>query len=188
MTKQQEREKTEEYRERIRTGLRGGTEADYRQLRALCEEGRYGYLSGKDRELAVFRKVMQIWDLDQNRPIGESIIGRTAALWEEERTDVTPEQLAGVYQMLKYAILRTGSELPEEIKIEGIGRVLAIGLSPGAILMAAELEAENVGQTLTDLAGLMETETIRKNWPQAAVTAAILKGAALRREEGADHA
>ena len=177
MTIEQEQLKTKEYRERIAEGLRKGTPEGYQELCALCEEGVCLFLSSRSRELTLFRRIMRIWDVERGRTAAETIIGRTAAFREESQTEVTLQQLIDVYTILKFSVFRLESELPEELQIEGILRVLALGLSPGAILLAAEFEAENKRKVLERYAALLEAAELAGTYPRARQIATVLRGA-----------
>ena len=183
MTREQEKEKRTEYQSRIDAALRSGTPEALQELRALCDEDRYLYLAEQDRELTTFRRIMLLWELEQKRTPGDTIVERTAAFWEEPVTAVTAKQLLDSYAILKFAILRLGSELPEEAQTEGICRALALGFSTAAILFAAKTEAEDPGQALVRFADLLETPQASGICADNGRMAAILRGVAEKQTE-----
>ena len=177
MTREQEKHLKQEYLDSIDNALQRGTEAAYQEIRFLCDEERYRFLAERDDELTVLNSIIRIWELERNRPAEETIIGRTAIFLEESPVEVTRKQLSEVYAILKFALLRLETELPERVQAEGICRVLALDLTPGAIVLTAEREAEDRNYVLHRFADLLCTADIEKNYPRAGILAEILRGA-----------
>ncbi len=168
----------EEYRSRIQDDLGIASEQSYLDLAALCMEDRYVLLSGYDRELLEFGRVISIWLREHaaDYPMAETIIGRTAAFWELPLNELTIKQLTEIYTILKFSIVRLCSDLPMEDKCDGVERILALGLSPVAVLCAAELETQDKEEIIRSLVSVLERPEMVASWPEAHRLALILRG------------
>ena len=177
VTEIQEEQKKAEYRNRIAESLAAGTPEALRSLVSLCAEERFQLLAGMGVGLTRFAQIMAIWAREDSASyaLSGTIIGRTAAFFEEPLQAVTQEQLTEVYTLLKFAVLRLQSDLPLQDQMEGVARVLVLGLTPVAVYCAAETESADRDRTLQAFAGILEREELVTAYPQAVRMRLILQ-------------
>ncbi len=177
VTGTQEEQKKAEYRKQIAEGLAAGTPEALCSLAALCAEEQFQLLAGDDNGLNRFARIMAVWAREDGAsyPLSDTIIGRTAAFFEEPLQAVTQEQLTEVYRLLKFAVLRLQSDLPLQDQMEGVARVLVLGLTPVAVYCAAETESADRDRTLQAFAGILEREELVTAYPQAVRMRLILQ-------------
>ena len=98
MTGIQEERKKAEYRKRIAEGLAAGTPEALRSLVSMCAEEHFQLPAGSDTGLTRFAQIMAIWAREDSAAyaLPDTIIGRTAAFYEEPLQAVTQEQLTEV--------------------------------------------------------------------------------------------
>ncbi len=177
MTPEREKERTEEYRIRIAEALREGGEEGYHELEMICEERDYDYLATRNKELLLFRRIVLVWLAERRvqKPIEETIIGRTAAFMNIPLSELTMKQLIETYTLVKFALFRLEDKLPEEERIEGVSRAMYLGISPEALILTARMEADKEREVLGAYAEALAHPVIRAEFSTAGQMEAVLR-------------
>ena len=177
MTIAQEKQYTEEYKQKIRNGLQQGTDEGYLQLFSLCGEDRCHILSMRDKELLLFRRLLSTYLQERNAGYAHSdtIIGKASVFWNTPSTQLSIQQLIKFYTILKFSILRLETHLPEADCVEGVQRVVALGFSPIAISWVTEMEVFDKDAVLAMFIVILENPSISGQFPSAQTIASALR-------------
>ena len=90
-------------------------------------------------------------------------------------SELTMKQLIETYTLVKFAMFRLEDGLPEAERIEGVTRVMFLGISPEALILTARMEAEKEREVLEAYADVLAHQVVRDEFPQAAQLETVLR-------------
>ena len=170
MTVEQEKTRTEEVKNAVSKLIQEATDKSYQQLFEMIADQHFYLLAWRDKKLRLLIHIIRIWRTEHElgRDPEETIFGRTAALYEIPRSAITLGQVEELYTIIKLALFRIEDQLPQEALMEGVGRVLALGLTPESIILTAREQTENEESSLRGFAEVLGSADLQVAFPQAA--------------------